>query len=64
MKKKKRDTIVDVLPGIVFMGCGMTLEKADKIAAELRRKLAGEVFACPVKLASRMEAAKNDSTDS
>ena len=50
-KKVRRDTLVDVLPGIVFMGCGMTQEKTDKIAAALRRKvLGGEVFACPVKL--------------
>ena len=68
-KKVRRDAVTDVLPGIVFIGCGMTQKKADKIAAKLRRKLSGEVFACPVKLATfedacRMEAAKNDSTDS
>ena len=36
------DAVANVVPGIVFMGCGMTQEKTDKFAAAIRRKLGGE----------------------
>jgi len=38
-KSAGSSAVANVVPGIVFMGCGMTQEKTDKFAAAMRRKL-------------------------
>lgn len=40
-KSASRDTTAEILPGIVFLGCGMTQEKTNKFAEGIRRKLSG-----------------------